>query len=252
MAGQGGAGTIECHFYDTAFSRNDLDTTGGEGVHYHIQIRDCLDLYNVGVTTTGVYEVQWAGRMTKRVRCNMDLEGGGWTVFHRRFLPFTQDFAKEWSDFKTGFGDVSDQFWLGNDFLHEMTTTATSQKHYVMVYGKKEDGTEAISKYGSFYIENDENFYRMNFNNTLLSGIHSLKDNSKIDNRKDNNGMAFSTKDKDNDLIEDKSCVNYYETGAFWLNKCSNIYTSSTVKLRWAQFNSDNPLAELSVMVKRM
>ena len=234
---------IECHFYDTATSKEELITE--DGVQYHIQMKTCEDWYNLGARTSGVYEVNWMGRTMKNVRCNMELDGGGWTVFHRRFVP-VMSCEREWDDFKTGFGDVYGQFWLGNDFLHEITT---SKRHYVLVYGQHSDGTEVISKYGSFYIENEAELYRLHFNESLLTGIHSL---TSTKNEEQNlNGMAFTTIDRDNDKYPTYNCAVKY-TGAGWLKRCSQLGFCQKNKLRWNTTITGPALREISLMIKSM
>lgn len=31
------------------------------------------------------------------------------------------DFYRNWQDYKTGFGDLSGEFWMGNDKIYELT-----------------------------------------------------------------------------------------------------------------------------------
>ena len=44
----------------------------------------------------------------------MTTDGGGWTVFHKRFDGFV-GFYRDWDEYKNGFGDVTGDFWLGNE-----------------------------------------------------------------------------------------------------------------------------------------
>ena len=91
---------FECQFYDSATEKKDLIVS--TGVNYYINARDCKDWYTLGVRTSGVYTVNWMGRELKEVRCNMEIDGGGWIVFQRRYSPLALDFQLPWNDYKTG------------------------------------------------------------------------------------------------------------------------------------------------------
>ena len=79
----------------------------------------CKSILNNGYSIgSGAYQVQLSSGITNVV-CDMDTDGGGWTVFQNRTS--STDFYKGWADYKQGFGSGSN-FWLGNDIINEMTT----------------------------------------------------------------------------------------------------------------------------------
>ena len=43
-----------------------------------------------------------------------------WTVIVRRF-DGSGDYNRSWAEYKSGFGDVSGEAWLGNEYLHYLT-----------------------------------------------------------------------------------------------------------------------------------
>ena len=71
--------------------------------------------------------------------------------------------------------------------MHEMTS---SGEYFFLAVAETFQGKRGISKYGHFRIENEENFYKLHFNKTLLEGIHSL-DNEYV--KQNVNGMKFTT-----------------------------------------------------------
>src|SRR5258705_937728 len=54
-----------------------------------------------------------------QVYCDVDTDGGGWTVFQRRadITPHV-DFYRGWDDYKAGFGDLNGEFWLGESRIY--------------------------------------------------------------------------------------------------------------------------------------
>ena len=46
-----------------------------------------------------------------------------WTIIQRRF-DGSVDFYRNWTEYKEGFGDVNREFWLGNDAIHQITSSA--------------------------------------------------------------------------------------------------------------------------------
>ncbi|KAI8515721.1 hypothetical protein Bbelb_065340 [Branchiostoma belcheri] len=89
------------------------------------ECRDCAEIYAGGSTTSGVYLVTLQNNTPVEVYCDMDNDGGGWTVIQRR-IDGTVPFNRTWEEYKRGFGNKNGEHWLGNDNIHLLT----NQKDY--------------------------------------------------------------------------------------------------------------------------
>nr|XP_018673211.1 fibrinogen-like protein 1-like protein [Ciona intestinalis] len=84
-------------------------------------IQNCQDLYEVGERKSGIYKVYLEGSEAEvKVFCDMETDGGGWTVFQRR-TDGSLSFDRNWSQYTAGFGNLNAEFWLGLDFLEFST-----------------------------------------------------------------------------------------------------------------------------------
>lgn len=140
----------------------------------------------------------------------MDTSGGHWTVIQKRSKG-DQSFDRDWNHYKNGFGDVSSgDFWLGNELLHQMTTTGQ--------YALRIDMWDSMGKYkhaeySTFQVLSEEDNFRLVING--YSGNAS-------DAMSYHNGMAFSTPDKDNDASSATHCADFYHSG-WWYNHCQYV-----------------------------
>ncbi|CAG09163.1 unnamed protein product [Tetraodon nigroviridis] len=82
---------------------------------------DCASIYYNGVRRSGLYTiVPSLAAMPLEVYCDMDTDGGGWTVIQRR-VDGSVSFDRNWRDYRDGFGDLHSEFWLGNEHIHELS-----------------------------------------------------------------------------------------------------------------------------------
>ncbi|XP_065937089.1 ryncolin-2 [Magallana gigas] len=83
--------------------------------------RDCQDYQWEGYSQNGLYTIypQKGGRLN--VYCDQQTDGGGWTVIQRR-EDGSEDFFRNWTDYKYGFGNISREFWLGNHRINEIVS----------------------------------------------------------------------------------------------------------------------------------
>ncbi|KAL9967662.1 hypothetical protein ACROYT_G025942 [Oculina patagonica] len=167
--------------------------------------KDCSDLLKSGHTQSGLYSVDPDGRGHFTVYCDMRTDGGGWTVFQRR-QDGSVDFYRGWNDYKAGFGQLTAEFWLGNDKIHRLTASRPSSLRVEM---EDWNGVKVYAKYGKFNIGNEQAQYRLEVGSYSGTAGDSLAYH---------NNMKFTTKDRDNDRDNGNCAVAW--TGAWWYNAC--------------------------------
>ena len=97
------------------------------------------------------------GKGSFNVYCDMRTDGGGWTVFQRR-QDGSVDFYRGWNDYKSGFGQLTAEFWLGNDKIHRLTAARPSS---LRVELEDWNGVRVLAKYGKFNIGDEQVKYRL-------------------------------------------------------------------------------------------
>ena len=85
------------------------------------------------------------------VYCNMECDGGGWTVFQCR-TNGAQNFHLNWNDYVRGYGDMSGEFWLGLQKIRRLTASATELRVDLADF----NGNETCTKYNTFSIGDDD------------------------------------------------------------------------------------------------
>uniref|UniRef100_A0A4W4ECM5 Tenascin R (restrictin, janusin) n=1 Tax=Electrophorus electricus TaxID=8005 RepID=A0A4W4ECM5_ELEEL len=139
-----------------------------------------------------------------QVYCDMLTDGGGWIVFQRRQNGLT-DFSRKWSDYRTGFGNLEDEFWLGLDNIQKIT----AQGRYELRIDMR-DGQESVyATYDRFSIGDAKSFYKLRIGEYNGTAGDSLSYHQ---------GRPFSTKDRDNDIAVTNCALSY--KGAWWYKNC--------------------------------
>ena len=136
----------------------------------------------------------------------MKTDGGGWTVFQKRFNGFV-GFYRSWDEYKNGFGDVGGEFWLGNEKIHQLTEIPTQLRVEI----NTTSSGNKYAKYNNFTVTNEATSY------TLFVGFYS---GDAVDRLTYHNGMAFTTKDRDNDKWSNNCAINL--KGAWWYKECTH------------------------------
>ena len=147
------------------------------------------------------------GKGSFNVYCDMRTDGGGWTVFQRR-QDGSVDFYRGWNDYKSGFGQLRAEFWLGNDKIHRLTAARPSS---LRVELEDWSGVRAYAKYAKFKIGDEQAKYRLevsSYSGTAGDSLIPLQNN-----------MPFGTKDKDHDQRDYSNCAEEW-TDAWWYSSC--------------------------------
>ncbi|CAG5887955.1 unnamed protein product [Menidia menidia] len=133
------------------------DTLPPDGRYMSFCPTDCASLYHNGVRRSGVYTILMFPGTSLPVYCDMETEGGGWTVFQRR-RDGSVSFNRGWSEYRDGFGEPRGEHWMGNQHLHLLS----NQGHYSLRIDMQDwSHVHRHGLYQSFRIDDEENQYRL-------------------------------------------------------------------------------------------
>ena len=163
-----------------------------EGLHLKL-VKSNLQLYTIG----------------SQVYCDMETDGGGWTVFQRR-QDGSVDFYRYWTDYENGFGNLTGEFWLGLSKIHRLTKEGSNT---LRVDLGDFEGNTAYASYSTFSISDGSTEY------ILTVGGYSGTAGDSLGSH--HNESRFSTRDNDNDNNNGYSCAQSF-TGAWWYDSCLN------------------------------
>lgn len=175
---------------------------------------DCDEVFRCGNNKSGVFQVWPRNRImlgSINVFCDMDTNGGGWTIIQRRgdFKRPKDFFRKTWHNYKTGFGDLRRDFWLGNDNIYALTN---QKKYYLRIDLVDFDNNSRYAFYDQFWIDNESQNYKLHVHDFSGDAGDSLA--SALD------GSMFSTVDRDNDNSTDHCAQKL--TGGWWYKACTD------------------------------
>ncbi|XP_054908314.1 tenascin isoform X4 [Poeciliopsis prolifica] len=171
--------------------------------------RDCAQILSNGEITSGLYTVYIGGEESQpiQVYCDMTTDGGGWLVFLRR-QNGKLEFFRNWKSYTAGFGNMSDEFWLGLSNLQKITSLG----HYELRVDLRDNGESAYAQYDKFTLAEPRTRYK------VYLGAYS---GTAGDSMSYHQGRPFSTYDNDNDIAVTNCALSY--KGAFWYKNCHRV-----------------------------
>lgn len=179
-----------------------------------IRPRHCTDHLHAGQTRSGAYNifVRANDLVGQVVYCDMDTDGGGWTVIQRRgqFGNNAYYFYRNWTEYAAGFGDPTKEYWIGNNALHALTSDPEDMELRIVL--RNATGETVSVDYESFRVGSEEESFKLQLGKLLgPPGWDSLTDG---------NNIGFTTFDRDNDNAPaPENCAVTYR-GAWWYNRC--------------------------------
>ncbi|KAJ8047594.1 Fibrinogen-like protein A [Holothuria leucospilota] len=173
--------------------------------------RDCAEIQTScteRLLVNGEYVIQPEGYpyASFPVYCDFQTDDGNWTVIQRR-IDGSINFERNWQDYKSGFGFLNTEFWLGNEKLHYLTSQTTYE---ILIELKNVHNDLFIAKYSKFRVGDEGVHYR------LILGPY----NGNAGNQLSKHANAhFSTPDADHDSSPNSNCADIHG-GGWWFVQC--------------------------------
>ncbi|XP_010892446.1 angiopoietin-related protein 4 [Esox lucius] len=169
---------------------------------------DCHELFLRGETTSGVYTIRPLNSQSFEVFCEMTAEGG-WTVIQRR-QDGSVDFDQLWQAYRSGFGSLNGEFWLGLEKMHAVV----KDTDYILKvkFSDWREDTETIQY--PIRMDGEESRYALHIKETSPGNLQSAL-------ATEDAGVPFSTRDRDNDRKSDTNCAKHL-SGGWWFSNCGH------------------------------
>ncbi|XP_034469010.1 tenascin-N isoform X2 [Hippoglossus hippoglossus] len=168
---------------------------------------DCVQIMKNGNKKSGIYTIFINNNSSKPIEvfCDMDTDGGGWLMLQRRTTG-KLDFLKRWRQYIAGFGNMTDEFWIGLDKIYELTNTPTQ---YELRFDLGLGSERVYAVYDNFKIDPVKQKFK------LTIGKYS---GTAGDAMTYHQGRAWTTIDSDNDISLGNCALTH--RGAWWYQNC--------------------------------
>ncbi|NXG90615.1 FGL1L protein, partial [Stercorarius parasiticus] len=201
--------------------------------------KDCSEV-SAG-SPSGIYIIQPTGLHPIVVYCEMNVTDGGWTVIQRNRQSTEITWAESWSTYKYGFGNVHTEYWLGTEYIHQISRQKVYQVRFVIWDAAN---NMRFADYNLFSVEDESHGYRLRLGTYSGSAGDSMTINS-ASIMHDN--MMFSAKDRDQDTSSG-NCASSYG-GGWWYSACYSVQLNVKGGITWGSVCNGNCNAS-AVLIK--
>uniref|UniRef100_A0A6B0V679 Putative ixoderin b5 n=1 Tax=Ixodes ricinus TaxID=34613 RepID=A0A6B0V679_IXORI len=150
-----------------------------------------------------------------KVRCDMDSDGGGWTVIQRRteYEVYDNNFEKELVEYERGFTTKAGRaFWIGLENLHVLTSFPNNQQALRIELTKTKERKPIVLLYHKFHVGSKEENYKLT--------IDDFEGPEGYDALSYHNGEKFAIK-KSMTQSPDKDKCSDRLSGGWWFKTCN-------------------------------
>ncbi|XP_069505800.1 angiopoietin-related protein 4 [Ambystoma mexicanum] len=189
--------------------QTERDTSGGQNASSAQAERnfpsDCQQAFLEGARASGPFRIQPRGSAPILVFCEITPERG-WTVVQRR-SDGAEDFDRLWEDYRSGFGNLTGDFWLGLENLFAIT----QQGSYILHIDLQdwEESMQSIEML--FSLGGQDTSYELKIQGLVSGDLENAIG--------DTRPLPFSTRDHDQDLKSDLNCAKHL-SGGWWFSSC--------------------------------
>lgn len=185
--------------------------------------RDCSDYYAKGLRKNGVYTIRpgqvaqssiWSllgasslgidAKSNEPINVYCDLDAGGLTYLFRKHFHSSTEFQVGIETYKSGFGDLEEDFFLGLEAINRLTRDKPRQLVAVL--------NETSYRYNRFQVLNEFHHYKL----IIDEELDRMSDDATL--LKLNNTL-FSTLDLDFDMAANSNCSSGWHAG-WWFTDC--------------------------------
>jgi len=138
-------------------------------------------------------------------------------------------FNRSWAEFKVGFDSPRGNYWLGNDLLSELTLTGRYKLRFDL-QSRANPSNWYFAEYSGFVVSDETQNYALR--------VFQYTGNAGRDSFSYQNGMQFSTYDRDNDKYTQDNCAAVHG-GGFWHNACVEAEVNALYPNRGDDFSWD-------------
>lgn len=192
----------------------------------------------------GVHQIKVSGIDPFYVLCDHETAGHGWLVIQQR-INGIEDFNRDWTKYRDGFGAFQNDFFLGLEKIHQLTI---SQRYELYIYMENYKIGNTWAHYDDFHVGSESEGYK-------LSKLGKFNGNTLKNNLALHEGNKFSTYDRDNDNWDIVNCARDH-TGGWWFGNCGycNLNGKFINKNEWGMkavyWEDYNPLKKVKMLIR--